>query len=306
MKRNEVRTWIAGLALVLGLAVGQAGYAQGCSDAGLCTIPGVNTVAPQASRNTLKLGLSQGAGEEGVSIISAFASWERKFSQRFGVHGKVTFLSSNGDLGNAAGLGDLFVSGSYRAATFESGELMLTGGVKLPLSQPDADADGNDLPMAYQVSQGTTDLLLGVLYTKSSFGVSFGFQQPLVQTEKNDFIPGAYFGSDYPIARELKRQGDLLARIFVTTHLEEQLRFQPGLLAIYHIAEDKFTDVNGVEREFDGSAGLTLNLNLLAAYQLSQHNELELTLGFPLATRDVRPDGLTRSYVVGLEFSWGL
>ena len=65
---------------------------------------------------------------------------------------------------------------------------------------------------------------------------------------------------------------------------------------------DKFTDVDDVEKEIKGSNGLTLNANLYLNYMINKRNSLELSFGSPLVVRDRRPDGLTRSFVANLEY----
>jgi len=44
--------------------------------------------------------------------------------------------------------------------------------------------------------------------------------------------------------------------------ISERFVFSPSLLPIYHVAEDKYTDLSNVERNIKGSDGLTLNANL--------------------------------------------
>ena len=84
---------------------------------------------------------------------------------------------------------------------------------------------------------------------------------------------------------------------------------QPGVLAIYHVGKDEIleqaVDPIGNLRIPDhvtvsGSQGLTLNMTLDAQYKLNDHWSLLLAYGSPVITREVRPDGLTRSLVINL------
>ncbi len=52
----------------------------------------------------------------------------------------------------------------------------------------------------------------------------------------------------------------------------------------------------------EGSEGLTLNGNLMINYALATNQLFQLSLATPFVTRDLRPDGLTRSFVLGLEY----
>ena len=74
------------------------------------------------------------------------------------------------------------------------------------------------------------------------------------------------------------------------------------MLPIYHVAEDKYTDLFNNEQNIKGSSGLTLNANLYFNYALNQTQSLEFSLGGPLVVRDVRPDGLTRGCVANIEY----
>ena len=76
----------------------------------------------------------------------------------------------------------------------------------------------------------------------------------------------------------------------------------PGLLPIYHLAEDKFTDIDGVVKSIEGSSGLTLNGTLYFEFMIGDAGFLEMSVGFPFVVREARPDGLTRSFVFGVAY----
>jgi hypothetical protein len=82
---------------------------------------------------------------------------------------------------------------------------------------------------------------------------------------------------------------------------------QPGLLAIYHLQNDSrlndaapMSDMGSDRITLTGSQGLTLNLTADLRYKLAEKWAIEATFGTPLITREVRPDGLTRSLVTGV------
>ena len=79
----------------------------------------------------------------------------------------------------------------------------------------------------------------------------------------------------------------------------------PGLLPIFHLGEDEYTDVDGVVQSIAGSDGLTLNGTVFLDYQLGSGNALEFSIGFPFIVREARPDGLTRSFVLGIGYAKG-
>ena len=84
----------------------------------------------------------------------------------------------------------------------------------------------------------------------------------------------------------------------------ELLEFKLTLsfLPIYHLTKDKFSDVNGLEQEIEGSDGLTLNTNAYLYFEINNRSELQFNLAMPLVVRDERPDGLTRSLIATLEY----
>ena len=78
----------------------------------------------------------------------------------------------------------------------------------------------------------------------------------------------------------------------------------PGLLGIYRINEDSIVDETYTRVSVEGSSGLTLNLTANVDVPLGDRTALGLVYGSPLVVRDVRPDGLTRSMVVGATVRW--
>jgi hypothetical protein len=80
----------------------------------------------------------------------------------------------------------------------------------------------------------------------------------------------------------------------------------PSILPIYHLSNDKYSEFTGnteVIREIEGSDGLTLNLNLQSKLKLD-NSFITLNIGFPVLVRKVRPDGLTRALVLGLNYGY--
>jgi hypothetical protein len=57
-----------------------------------------------------------------------------------------------------------------------------------------------------------------------------------------------------------------------------------------------------VEEPIIGSEGLTLNLNFYFDITVGDNDNLQFNMGTPLVVRDARPDGLTRHFVVNLEY----
>ena len=125
-------------------------------------------------------------------------------------------------------------------------------------------------------------------------------------------LDNGFLSEDYPQDSKLrkfqstnkfKRSGDVMLRVSRQVELNDKLIFTPSILPIYHISNDKYTSPIGLESEIEGSNGLTLNGNIYFDYNLSSTNAVQLNFGAPLVVRDIRPDGLTRSFIVNFEYS---
>jgi len=306
MTRNKVIVTIL-LGIMIGLTTGQVN-AQGCSDAGLCTIPGMKTAPEEMTySNRFAAGLSFGQGDQEVAILTPYLTFERSLTNDLELTAKLTYASTDGDLGSHAGLGDLFAGLVWTAYSKENRRISLSTGLKVPLSKPDAGDEEISLPMVYQSSLGTYDLLLGVAYSMNQWGINIGYQQPLTSEIDNTFISSEYpnaEASGYLSTNHFTRKADLLARLSYSLPLSDgKFILRPSILPIYHVADDTYIDRDGNEQKIDGSSGLTLNGNLFAVYHINDQHSLELSLGLPFQTRDARPDGLTREFVVALEYS---
>jgi len=300
-----MKTNILILVFWLVLIVNHNAHAQGCSDAGFCTLnsiqPAMEDTIDHAKYNHFKFGISNGVADNDISIFSSHLEYHRQLNKYLGFNIKVTFLAQSGNDISANGLSDVFINGTYSV----NETMQLIAGAKIPLTDGNIKKDGLSLPMDYQASLGTVDLILGLGYQYSDLKFVLAMQQPITQN-KNEFI-----ATQYPVNSEIqkfqstnnyRRSGDVLLRLSYPVALNESFILTPSLLPIYHLANDKFTDQNGVEREIEGSNGLTFNGNIYLDYMIDSTNIVEINFGMPFKTRDVRPDGLTRGYVVTLDY----
>ena len=279
-------------------------YAQGCSDAGACTLPAFQQSGifdNTQKKNIFSLGLNAGSADHNIFALGAYIGFTRKFGNSFSADAKVTYGTRSGNDINVSGFGDVFVTMNYRISpTFTA-----SVGGKLPLSEADRTYQDLMLPMDYQTSLGTPDLIFGITYNKNNWIVSLGYQQPLDQNQ-NVFIPSEWPTesplADFTQTGEYDRGGDLIMKISRSIPMQGKVTITPGLLPIYHIRND--VDYLTFEKvEIEGSAGLTLNATLLVEIPAGLNNQFNLSIGFPLIVRDVRPDGLTRSFVIGVDYS---
>lgn len=281
--------------------------AQGCSDAGLCKLgslkpdPNYNMVQHD---NMLNVGLAVGAADYGITVFGGHVGYSRHFGEKISIDSRVTFLSQSGNEVSAIGAGDIFANVNYKI----SQKFTLTGGVKIPLMKADRDHDGNPLPMDYQSSLGTLDLLTGTRYQTDKWQWALAVQIPLEQND-NAFFPGSFpAGSlinDIQATNAFQRQADIMLHVSRTIPMSDKITFTPGLLPIYHIGEDEFTGIDGIQYAIEGSDGLTLNATIYINVDVGSSGNFEFDLGFPFIVREARPDGLTRSFVFGVNFSYG-
>jgi hypothetical protein len=277
---------------------------QGCSDAGFCTInsfnPSKDTSPAGAGKNQLRAGISTGSADHDITVFSAVLEYSRQINHSFSVDTKVAMLSQSGNGIQTSGLSDIFVNVNYAV----SGRVELTAGAKIPLSDAGKEKNGLPLPMDYQSSLGTFDIIAGLSYKYKKWKFNAGWQQPISQNS-NTFVAENYPDHSplhtFQSTNNYKRKGDVLLRVAYTVPLSRKLVLIPGLLPIYHLANDEFTNING-KQIIHGSKGITLNTNVFLLYKINETSAFELNLGSPVVARDVRPDGLTRSFVATVQY----
>ncbi|MEO5999652.1 MAG: hypothetical protein ABIN89_22845 [Chitinophagaceae bacterium] len=220
---------------------------------------------------------------------------------------KLTANYANGSLGSVTGPGDIFLSGLYTIKSASAWSTSTLLGAKLPLNNGNLKSNGLALPMQYQSSLGTVDLVSGLSTSNDHWQFAAGWQQPLSGSNKNQFLPVHLNNDDsknYPPSKSFNGKGNLLLRAAYTCNPINKLSVNGGLLAIYHLADDTYTDISDNRLTIIGSSGPTLNITLLATLRLNEKTTIGFNAGSPLIFRDVRPDGLTRKFVFAPEISW--
>jgi len=277
---------------------------QGCSDAGFCTLNSFkpnNTDSITETKNQFKVGISYGRADHSILIFGNYLEYNRRLNDKFSFDAKITSLSQNGNGISVFGLSDIYLNTNYKI----SKKIKLTIGPKIPLTNGNKMKDGLSLPMDYQSSLGTLDIIFGVGYEFRKIQFVGALQQPLTQNSN------AFIAEDYPLDSKLrefqstnkfKRSGDVLLRISYPIMLGGKFKITPSILPIYHLANDKYSDTLDVEKSISGSQGLTLNGNAYFDYDINSKNALQLNVGVPFVVRKTRPDGLTRDLIVTLEY----
>ena len=278
---------------------------QGCSDAGACSIPAMtpsaNVMVPE-KKNQLNIGITAGVGDYDIFILTPSVGYSRTIGSGFSVDGNLTYSMHSGNEISKSGLGDLFLNLNYAP----SSAVILTGGMKIPISDVNKLYEGKSLPLDYQPTLGTLDLIMGVAYQPADWHLGLAVQIPISQNN-NLFNPEDWPESsplrEIPGQFQFNRKGDLVLRISKEISMSDRVTLIPGLLPIFHLGLDQTRNDDNVFEDIEGSDGLTLNATLHVNVKLRETSALHFNIGFPFIVRDVRPDGLTRSVVAGAEYS---
>jgi len=277
---------------------------QGCSDAGFCSISSMKPNEADSAyerKNQIKTGVYYGQASNAIVVYGNYLEYRRQLSSHMAIDFKLASLSQNGNGISTFGMADAIVNASYRV----NDHLFFSAGLKVPFDDGNQKLNGLSLPMDYQTSLGTTDLVIGFGYSFRRLQLVAGFQQPITQN-KNAFIADLYPKDskirNFQSTNQFERSGDILLRASYPVKLSNKLKLTPSILPIYHLSNDQFTDTKGDQKAIQGSQGLTLNGNLFADIDFNTRNAIQINVGMPFIVREARPDGLSRSLVANLEY----
>ena len=278
-------------------------FAQGCSDAGICSIGNSFQSTEKEFKNNIEISAIFGAGEADVTYFSPYISYGRKVNEHFSWSSKVTFSSANGNFGTRAAFGDAYLIGNYSFLAKNNTQWSVLLGSKIPFTSSNLKINGFSLPLDYQSSLGTFDLFLGTNLNYKKWDFNAAIQIPVFNNNKNSYFAEYSGTDDFPTTNLFERKADALFRTTYTIKTtNDKFTFKPNVLFIYHLGEDSFENIFGKRETIKGSDGLTLNGNLITNYKINKQNSIELSLAAPFVVRDVRPDGLTRSFNLGIQY----
>ncbi len=313
------------------LSFAPTAFSQGCSDAGFCTMGAMRPSQVYTKKINFKLRaleFSYGKGETTLSPTVNVATLDFTFgiTEKMNLQFKLPYQWVTGNLGNTSGIADLSLSLTRNMYSTEKYHINATLGAKIPTNNADLDeelkteflSDGTqsaDLPMYYQTSLGTFDLVLGASFISKEWMFAAGLQAPLVHNNENDFRWGDWgnypdqvgYLRDHDLANELQRGIDVMVRAERAFHFSN-LDVRLGLLPIFRITKDKIRDrrsgssTEGSLIEVDGTTGLALTALLNIAYHFNTKHSIKLLYGQKITERDVNPDGLTRDNVLSLSY----
>jgi hypothetical protein len=285
------------------LLISTPSYGQGCSDAGFCTLSGLKpqTDSVRSSLAQIKAGMTIGWADHDITVLGSYLEFGRALGRNISLEMKLTSLQQMGNGITSFGLSDVFITAQQKL----SKRVDVSAGFKIPLSDANRMQNGLPLPMDYQSSLGTLDVIVGLGFRHRALQLAAGFQQPLTQNN-NQFLASDYSSdsklSIFQSTKDFRRRGDLLLRASYRLMVDDKLKITLSALPIYHLSEDTFTDASGVEQIISGSNGLTLNGNLFVDYAWNDRHALQFIVASPFVVRASRPDGLTRSLILNLEY----
>jgi hypothetical protein len=220
---------------------------------------------------------------------------------------KLPYQGARGRLANTSGLGDISLCITRTLVNTEKSDINFTIGGKIPTNHSAKDVDGHPLPMYYQTSLGTYDLIMGISFISRNWLLATGIQHPF-NKNKNQFLWQAWEGSPdeayiglYNQARELKRGTDVMVRVERNWRFS-RLNFSLGVLPIYRINNDEIRLADNKIVKPKGAKGLALSGIFTTGYSMNVKSGLKLLIGHKIVQRDNNPDGLTRELVTTLGY----
>jgi hypothetical protein len=298
-------------------------FSQGCSDAGFCTMGAMKPDQPFNKKIALKLRSMEFSFYRGSTTLTpivyvATADMNFSLNRKTTFQLKVPFQHVEGRLAKTSSLSDLSLCFTRNIYSSDKFDLNLSVGGKIPTNNSDfSRSDGNALPMYYQTSLGTWDVISGLSLINRHWLFATGIQIPLNQN-KNNFdwhrwdnghpVNADEFAyvQEYANASQLKRGIDVMLRI------ERNFRFSRfnssiGLLPIYRITPDVITKNptnpgdpvvrTSYNAKNEKAVGLAMSWIVTAGYNFNVRSGIKLLVGHKIVQRAFSPDGLTRELV---------
>lgn len=306
------------LLALAGLSLSLASYGQGCSDAGFCTMGAMRPSQVYTQKINFKLRALEFNQYRGKTTLSPIVNVST-LDFTFGITDKTSFQVKlpyqwvNGNLGSTSGIGDISYSFTHNIISKEKYNINATLGGKIPSGKADKEENNEfgqgDLPMYYQISLGTWDVIAGASLISKKWMVATGIQIPVVQNNENDFKYDEWM--NYPswkyltknfLANDLKRGTDVMLRVERAFHFSN-LDIRVGALPIFRVTKDQIRDsATGKYVKLDGTTGMAFSGVLGVAYHFNVYHSIKALYGHKFTDRDVNPDGLTRHSVMSLAY----
>ncbi|MFY0686085.1 MAG: hypothetical protein JXQ90_02920 [Cyclobacteriaceae bacterium] len=299
------------------LAVG-----QGCSDAGFCTMGAMRPDQHYNKRVVLKLRSLEYNYYRGQSTLTPIITahtleFNASLLEKNTVQLKVPYMFVDGSMGKNNGIGDISISMSRNVGQVGNWNIGATVGAKVPTGKSNAQLSSDhtggvnvDMPMYYQITLGSYDLVAGASILNNKWLFATGVQLALTANENyfqwSDWpeYPDQAYIRKYDVGRNLRRGTDIMLRA------ERNFRFlnwnvSLGLLPIYRITMDEVYNPDTDSRiKREGTTGLALSALGSFGYSFDIRNGIKIIYGHKLMDREVNPDGLTRHAVLSASYQY--
>ncbi|WP_027000385.1 hypothetical protein [Eisenibacter elegans] len=292
-----------------------ASFAQGCSDAGFCTMGALqpDQAPEQASLKLRELRIlhSVSITVSGALVQSSNIDIQWTLGQHWQLQTKLTpYQQTVSEYFQTQGLADAFLTLTRQVVQSNQGQLLMSVGAKIPLNRATLTApNGQVLPMRYQSSLGTYDVVAGASWLSRRWLVAVGYQQPLSTPAiayRREALLAAGISPEaaayivrYPETVDYQRGSDVMLRIernFRSARWNGHL----GLLNIYRLQPDRSRQASGELLPIVGTDGLVVNLLVGTGYQFSTRSGINFLIARQLYTRDRRADGLDRLWLANV------
>lgn len=303
------------------LGVANFAIAQGCSDAGFCTMGAMKpdqfyNKRVQIRLRSIEFSQYVGLTRFGDVVVNYTGDVNVGITERSTFQIKLPYVIAMGPLITNTGVGDMSLSFTQNIISRPAYQVGLTVGGKIPTGEVNTKTpEGRPLPMYNQTGLGTYDFVTGLSIATDKWLFATGYQHAF-GTSRNEFLWNPWTGHEleaearaYPRAKNLKRGEDVMLRI------ERNFRFvnwnvNVGLLPIYRINNDYIQlpvtepsgETNWTRTEVEGSKGLALTLLTGGGYQFSTRSGIKVMNGFRLVKRKINPDGLSREMVFNVGY----
>ncbi|MEQ9102276.1 MAG: hypothetical protein RIF36_00210 [Imperialibacter sp.] len=291
--------------------------AQGCSDAGFCTMGAMKPDQGYNRRIQIKLRSVElthyvGFTKFGDVIYNYVPEVNIGMNGKTTLQVKLPYVRVDGALATTAGVGDLSLSFTRNIIEKEGYQVNTTIGTKLPTGNSNIKtAEGLSLPMYNQTGLGSYDAIAGISFINSKWLIATGIQKPFGENS-NEFLWSDWDGSplerkanEYTQARALVRGTDVMFRVERNFRFTN-FNFSTGLLPIYRLTADvirlpKLDSEGNFIKYYDHivteSTGLALTLIISGGYEFNSRLGIKVINGFRLKQRFKNADGLSRELV---------
>lgn len=295
------------LLIVLGLISFNI-HSQGCSDAGFCNLQNAKEVDNFLTKqHAITFGAGYGLGLETISVAGTYLEYGYSANNNLSFSSRLTYQNTTGSFGSYGALGDVFLTANYKITNINDVDFRLLLGGKIPLNAANATNDASQaLPMIYQSSLGTYDLIIGTsMLFSEKWDVSIAFQIPIINKNENQFSGNFVTLANNPLQSVgFNRKSDGLLKIgYIYDIPESRITLIPNLLSVFHLGKDSFVDSSNNQISINDSQGVTINCVLNAVWTLKDDSQFVVALATPSPIRTAsRPDGLIRVFGLNMQY----